>query len=122
MAFKAAQTLAGHTDAVSAMCWTPSGKFLVTGSFDCTLRVWDGRTLEFLHSLEHGNWVTSLATDSDEHVWVGGGDGSIRLLNPSTGALEKMMAHDQEVWSVALSPDGKLLASGSHDRTIKLLG
>ena len=32
------------------------------------------------------------------------------------------MAHRREVWSLAVSPDGKMLASGSDDWTIKLWG
>src|SRR4051812_37728268 len=31
-----------------------------------------------------------------------------------------LKGHKEAIWSVAFSPDGKTLASGSHDRTIKL--
>jgi len=44
------------------------------------------------------------------------------LWNPQTGQLLRTLAgQNKAVWSVAFSPDGKQIASGSYDRTIKLL-
>ena len=31
-----------------------------------------------------------------------------------------LAAHEQPIWSIAFSPDGKYFASGSSDHTIKL--
>lgn len=36
--------LKGHQGAVYAVQYSPSGKFLATGSFDRTVRIWDGTT------------------------------------------------------------------------------
>ena len=33
---------------------------------------------------------------------------------------EKMEAHSGTIWSVAFSPDGTKIVSGSHDQTIKV--
>uniref|UniRef100_A0A3B4GKS6 Transducin beta like 3 n=1 Tax=Pundamilia nyererei TaxID=303518 RepID=A0A3B4GKS6_9CICH len=82
----------GHTNAVGSIsCSRMKASFVATGSQDCTVKVWD------------------LPADCSA-------EGGIHQL--TARATEK--AHDKDVNSVAVSPNDKLLASGSQDRTAKL--
>jgi WD40 repeat protein len=38
---------------------------------------------------------------------------------PSSALIDTVKAHSSTVWSVHLSPDGKVLASGSADKEVK---
>ena len=51
----------------------------------------------------------------------GGSDRTIRLWEVQTGrSLGTLEGHSGNVFSVAWSSDGKMLASGSVDRTVRL--
>lgn len=83
-------TLASHTDTVSDLVFSPEGSSLVSGSWDGTIRLWD---------VSKG--VNSPAVE---------GVSSRAVIN----------AHEGYVMSVSVSPDGKWIASGGVDKSVRL--
>ncbi|MCA9117177.1 MAG: WD40 repeat domain-containing protein, partial [Planctomycetaceae bacterium] len=118
------QSLAGHTDPVYAVTASADGRWLVTGSFDETLRVWDVQRQQTVRTMAggHTGLVLSLAISPDgSQIASGGIDRLIRLWDvPVPSPLATLPAHPQGTASVALSRDGKVMISGGADGSLKV--
>ncbi|MEM1292809.1 MAG: NB-ARC domain-containing protein [Cyanobacteria bacterium P01_H01_bin.162] len=117
--------LAGHFANlwVASVAFAKSHPWLVSGSFDKTIRLWDLQSGECLKILEgHSHWIWAVAISPDDRFIASGGDDcQVRIWDVNTGmCLHRLSDHDNWVWAVAFSPDGKTLATGSYDRTIRL--
>ena len=69
----------------------------------------------------HGDYVYSVAFDSNDILASGSSDSTIKLWDKNTGDLLRTLSHGDWVESVAFDSND-ILASGSGDRTIKLWG
>ncbi|OQD78613.1 hypothetical protein PENDEC_c001G00665 [Penicillium decumbens] len=126
------QTLQGHSAGVHSIAFSPGGRLLASGSDDHTVRLWDLATGALQQTLEgHSAWVLSVAFSPDGRLLASGSnDHTVRLWDPAIGALQQtLQGHSDSVRSVgssgwvhsmAFSPGGRLLASGSDDHIVRL--
>ena len=117
---------------IRAACFSPDGKFIATGSEDRTIRIWDIANKRVRHAFHgHRSEIYSLAFSPDGRVLMSGsGDKSARVWDMDTGGERYNLVVednptdgapvDAGVTSVAVSPDGKLLAAGSLDTIVRL--
>ena len=128
----------GHRDDVLALAFSPDGQTLASGGLDQSIKIWDVATAtERLLLRGHALGVKSLAFSPDGRTLASGsGDpisllnmrnllgakpGEVKLWDPVTGQERASLpGHASAVLAVAFSPDGRTLASGSWDRTVKL--
>jgi len=111
-----------------------NGKLLASGSGDGTVEIWklDYGTLLFTLT-GHKSGIESLAFSPDGTVLASGSGGyggadtmndyTIRLWSITDGSsLNVLKGHNGGVLSLAFTPDGNLLMSGSDDGTIRIWG
>jgi WD40 repeat protein/serine/threonine protein kinase len=127
-------TLQGHTKAVLRVAFSPDSKRLATASNDKTVKVWDLENGKELRTLEgHTARITSaafspdgkqLATSSYDKtvkVWDAETGKELRALHgPTDNAPESIALTLDIVGDMAYSPDGKKLASGWGDGSVRL--
>ncbi|MBK9315431.1 MAG: PQQ-binding-like beta-propeller repeat protein [Acidobacteria bacterium] len=131
-----------HKPLVTSVSFSPDGQKLASGNGDGTVWFWEvssGRKLR--ESEKHSSIINSIEYSPDgQKVAVGSADGTVRVLDaknvtsgPSaadlmvkqqlmnTGIAQQVLTgHSASIRSVSFSPDGRTLATGSQDRTVKL--
>ena len=115
--------MTGHQQQVMSVAFSPDGRFVVSGSFDKSIKQWDGFTGKFIATYRgHVAAVYQLSWSPDSRMFVSGSkDSTMKLWDVRTKRLsEDLPGHADEVFSVDWSPSGETVASGSFDRTLKI--
>ena len=114
-----------HTNWVYSAAFSPDGKYIVSGSVDCSVIIWKAQTGEiFLRPPKmHTAGVASVSFSPDNRLIASGSiDTTILVWDSMTGDVlaGPLRGHTDAVWSVSFSSDGKKIASGSWDHTIRI--
>lgn len=115
--------LGGHEYGVYDAAWSPNGDRILTVGGDNTQRIWDAAD---------GAQVRALTPDVSPAIrliWLADtnqiveflADGTIVQVDAASETVtNELHEHTAGVWSVAWSPNGRLLATGGHDGTVRL--
>ncbi len=112
-----------HTSPLLGCRFDASGDHVFAGAQDNTVQRWHLATGKKTPLLGHKSWLRGLACTKDRLLFTGGYDGKILTwlagFDRPTPA-NTFDAHDGWVRALAVSPDGKLLASCGNDNLVKL--
>jgi WD40 repeat protein len=101
-----------HKGPITAVAFTPDGKYCATGGEDREIQLWDVATgeLKYRFPAGHRAAVTSLAFTPQSQLVSAGKDGTVRLWTVGqTGARQERSfpSRSGDVTSLGVSPDGK---------------
>ena len=117
------QQLQGHTGWISALAIAPDDRWIVSASHDGTLRQWDPKTGDCLHTLTPPTYslLETVAIDPAGHWIATGGDRQIYLWNAHTGHLSATLTgHTRAITHLHFSlEDSNYLISTSLDQTVR---
>eukprot|EP00299_Pterocystis_sp_00344_P016295 c8174_g1_i1.p1 GENE.c8174_g1_i1~~c8174_g1_i1.p1 ORF type:complete len:492 (-),score=52.37 c8174_g1_i1:161-1636(-) len=116
----------GHNNEVNAVRWDPQGEYLASCSDDFTVKVWHMRQDTHIYSFEgHSQDIFTIrwsntgpgTANPTDRLYLASAslDATIRLWEVETGTCVYTLTRcNDPVYSVAFSPNGLYLASGSY--------
>ncbi|KAJ3397162.1 general transcription repressor [Lobulomyces angularis] len=136
---KVTHTFLGHEQEIYSLDWSRDSRILVSGSGDKCVKVWDLETGQLALTMSNpddktmpplqpneivkDSGVTGVAVNplNTRCVAAGSLDRMVRVWDTRTGfLLERFEGHQDSVYSVAFSPDGRSIVSGALDQTLKI--
>jgi WD40 repeat protein len=116
--------LRGHTAEINRIAVSPDGRFIASSSTDKTARVWNADGSGEPVILRHPAHVTGVSFSPDGRRLASGcfcDDAMVRIWNTDgSGQPALLRGHTGPVVDVAVSPDGRSIASASADKTVRL--
>jgi WD40 repeat protein len=109
-----------HDDEIGAVALSPDGRWLASGSADCTTLLWELPSGREAARLKHPAWVQGLAFAPDGGTLAVAVGRRVVLWDVRERRQRAALTgHRNTVLSVAFTPDGRALLSGSRDGSVR---
>lgn len=107
----------GHRADIRCLALSSDDRMLASASHG-SLKIWNVRSQSCIRTLDCGYALCAAFLPGDKIVVIGTRDGTLEIFDiASSTLLETMKAHDRDIWSLQVNPDGKSLVTGSADKS-----
>ena len=101
--------LKGHSESVNCSdIYMKKNDYLISGCKDGSIKLWDIKQIK--EKIDNNDNITNIDNINNENLDI------IEIKE----SLSSKVVHDNEINSIKFSPNGKMFASGSYDKTIKI--
>jgi WD40 repeat protein/energy-coupling factor transporter ATP-binding protein EcfA2 len=112
-----------HTDKISSIAFHPNGMYLLSSSYDHTMRLWEletGNQIRQYHGHSFGVNSANFSPDG-KYIISASYDRTVRIWDTESGEqVQLFTTHTADVDFACFSPNGKLALSVSYDHTVRL--
>ena len=118
--------LEGHNSDVNSVKWSNDSQLFTSCALDKTVRFWDireNKNINILSAIQYAdiNDIAVFSKSNNIIIAVGHTDGLMTIWDYSKqSVIKEIYEHNEQIRSVAFSPDGKYLLSGAFDAKIKI--
>lgn len=111
--------LEGHSGPVISLAYSPDGLWLASSGAEGQVIVWDARAGTLEHSfVSEAGPVNQVGFSPDSRALIGAGaDGTLWRWSLADGQPQVLYSGERRLVSLAISPDGELIASGDDSGT-----
>ncbi|MEA2795055.1 MAG: cytochrome c [Bradyrhizobium sp.] len=117
----APRVLEGHTQNVNGVAFAPDGRTLVSVSYDQSVRIWPLSGPPAPTVVAMPSPLNAVAVSGDGEIAAGGADGKLYLLTGGGAAAGEIAAGPRPVISIAISPNGALMAAASIGGSVAVI-
>jgi cytochrome c len=115
------RVLEGHTQNVNGLAFAPGGRTLVSVSYDQSVRIWPLSGPPVPTVVAMPSPLNAVAVGSDGEIAAGGADGKLYFLTGDSTRSGEIAAGPRPVISIAISPDGALLAAAGIGGSVAVI-
>lgn len=106
--------------AITAVKYNKKGNWLVAGTSQGSLKIWDSKKLEVIKNLEgHKSRISDIDFNKDDNLMATSSlDGTARMWDCTNLNNQPIELRDHKMWvvSIAFSPDGQSLVTSSNEK------
>ncbi|KAI9255740.1 Utp21 specific WD40 associated putative domain-containing protein [Phascolomyces articulosus] len=111
----------GHKKAVTGLASDLANRYLISGSVDRTIKIWDFKSATVMHTIELESPIVKIEFHRENNlIAVACDDLGIRVIDLETrNTIREFWGHRNRITDFTFSPDGRWIISASLDTTVR---